>query len=78
MDSLYQIVNGLVGNVDWGESLSVAANEFPGLNTTSRREILRNQTIQGEGMDTLSVQFKGRINELEDGNTKELVGSSLG
>ena len=29
-------------------------------------------------MDTLSVQVKGRINELEEGNTKELVGSSLG
>ena len=33
MDSLYQTVNGLVGNVDWGESLTVIACEFPGLNT---------------------------------------------
>ena len=33
MDSLYQTVNGLVGNVDWGESLTVAACEVPGLNT---------------------------------------------
>ena len=33
-DSLYQTVNGLVGNVDWGESLAVAACEFPGLNTS--------------------------------------------
>ena len=33
MDSLYQTVNGLVGNVDWGESLVVVACEFPGLNT---------------------------------------------
>ena len=32
MDSLYQTVNGLVGNVDWGESLTVAACEFRGLN----------------------------------------------
>ena len=34
MDSLYQTVNGLVGNVDWGESLSVVACEFLGLNKT--------------------------------------------
>ena len=33
MDSLYQIVNGLVGNIDWGESLTVVACEFPGPNT---------------------------------------------
>ena len=32
-ESLYQIVNGLVGNVDWGESLTIAACEFQGLNT---------------------------------------------
>ena len=32
MDSLYQTVNGLVGNVDWGESLTVAPYEFTGLN----------------------------------------------
>ena len=31
-DSLYQAINGLVGNVDWGQSLSVVACEFPGLN----------------------------------------------
>ena len=33
MDSLYQTVNGLVGNVDWGESLTIFACEFPGLNS---------------------------------------------
>ena len=37
MDSLYQIVNGLVGNVDWGESLTVAACDFPGLNSFGAR-----------------------------------------
>ena len=31
-DSLYQKVNGLVGNIDWGESLTVAAYDFRGLN----------------------------------------------
>ena len=31
-DSLYQTINGLVGNVVWGESLTVAAWEFLGLN----------------------------------------------
>ena len=34
-DSLYQTVNGLVGNVDWGESLTVVACDFLGLNTCS-------------------------------------------
>ena len=34
MDSLYQTINGLVGNIDWGESLTVAACGFPGLNTS--------------------------------------------
>ena len=37
MDSLYQTVSGLVGNADWGESLTVAACEFPGLNRMIRR-----------------------------------------
>ena len=37
MDSLYQKVNGLVGNVDWGESLTVATCEFPGLNSFGTR-----------------------------------------
>ena len=32
-DSLYQTFNGLVGNIDWGESLIVVACEFPGPNT---------------------------------------------
>ena len=32
MDSLFQTVNGIVGNVDWGESLTVVACKFPGLN----------------------------------------------
>ena len=31
-DSLHQTVNGLVGNVDRGESLTVDACDFPGLN----------------------------------------------
>ena len=31
-DSLYQKVNRIVGNVDWGESLTVVAYEFPGTN----------------------------------------------
>ena len=35
MDSLHQIVNGLVGNVDWGESFTVVVCEFPGPNTSS-------------------------------------------
>ena len=37
MDSLYQTVNGIVGNVDWGESLTIAAYEFPGLNSFGAR-----------------------------------------
>ena len=37
MDSLYQTVNGLVGNVDWVESLTIAACEFPGLNSFGAR-----------------------------------------
>ena len=36
-DSLHQTFNGLVGNVDWGESLTVVACEFWGIN---RREII--------------------------------------
>ena len=36
-DSLHQTVNGLVGNVDWGESLTVAACEFLGLNSFGAR-----------------------------------------
>ena len=49
-DSLYQTVNGLVGNVDWGESLPVVAYEFPGPNTPykegARYETLRVTAIQ--------------------------------
>ena len=37
MDSLYQTVNGLVQNVDWGESLTVVAYKFRGLNNLSAR-----------------------------------------
>ena len=37
MDSLYQTVNELVGNIDWGESLTLAACEFPGLNSFGAR-----------------------------------------
>ena len=36
-DSLYQTVNGLVGNVDWGESLTIAACKFQGLNSFGTR-----------------------------------------
>ena len=36
-DSPYQTVNGLVGNVEWGESLSVVSCEFPGLNSSGAR-----------------------------------------
>ena len=35
--SLYRTVNELVGNVDWGESLTVVAYEFPGLNSFGAR-----------------------------------------
>ena len=38
-DSLYQTINELVGNVDCGESLTVVAYEFLGLNT--RMTLLR-------------------------------------
>ena len=37
MDSLHQTVNGIVGNVDWGKSLTVAACEFLGLNSFGAR-----------------------------------------
>ena len=37
MDSLYQTVNGLVGNMDWGESLTVVACEFLGPNRIGAR-----------------------------------------
>ena len=37
MDSLYKTINGIVGNVDWGESLNVAACEFPGINSFGAR-----------------------------------------
>ena len=37
MDSLYQIVNGLVENVDWGESLSIVTCDFLGLNSSGTR-----------------------------------------
>ena len=36
-DSLHQTVNGLVGNVDWGESFTVVACEFPSLNRVGAR-----------------------------------------
>ena len=36
-DSLHQTINGLVGNVDWGESLAFVACEFPGLNSSGAR-----------------------------------------
>ena len=36
-DSLYQTVNGIVGNIDWGESLSIVSCEFPGLNSSGAR-----------------------------------------
>ena len=37
MDSPYQILNGLFGNVDWGESLTIVACEFQGLNSFGTR-----------------------------------------
>ena len=37
MDSPYQTVRGLVGNIDWGESLTVVACKFPGLNSSRAR-----------------------------------------
>ena len=36
MDSLFQTVNRLVGNVDWGESHTVAACKFLGINRLQR------------------------------------------
>ena len=47
-DSLYQIVNGLVGNVDWGESLTVAACEFLGLNSFGARRRAANAWLVEE------------------------------
>ena len=47
-DSVYQIVNGLVGNVDWGESLSVVAYEFLGLNGSSARRRAANEWLAVE------------------------------
>ena len=37
MDSLHQKFNGLIGNVDWGESLTVSACDFPGPNSFGAR-----------------------------------------
>ena len=37
MDSLYQTISGVVGNVDWGESLTIATWGFPGLNRFGAR-----------------------------------------
>ena len=37
MDSLYQTVNGLVGNIDWGESFTIFAYEFPSPNRIGAR-----------------------------------------
>ena len=36
-DSLYQTVNGLVGNINWGESLTIASYEFRGPNSFGAR-----------------------------------------
>ena len=36
-DSLFQTVNRIVGNVDWGESLTVVSCEFLGLNSFGAR-----------------------------------------
>ena len=36
-NALFQTVNGIVGNVDWGESLTVVACEFPGPNSFGAR-----------------------------------------
>ena len=43
MDSLFQTVNGLVGNVDWGESLTAATCDFPGLNSFGARRRASNK-----------------------------------
>ena len=42
MDSLYQTVNGLVGNIDWGESLTVVSYEFLGLDIFGTRRMAAN------------------------------------
>ena len=47
-DSLFQTVNELVGNVDWGESLTVAACEFPGLNSFGDRRRAASAWLAGE------------------------------
>ena len=49
MDSLYQTVNGLVGNVDWGESLTVVSCEFPGLNSFGARRRAASNAGRGIG-----------------------------
>ena len=36
-NSLYQTVNGLVENVEWGESLTIVACDFRGLNSFGAR-----------------------------------------
>ena len=47
-DSLYQTVNGLVGNVDWGESLTIVAYKFWGLNGSGARRRAANVWLAGE------------------------------
>ena len=55
-DSLFQTFNELVGNVDWGESLTVAACEFRGHDTS----IIRSQDLdlKPRGIFYQGLQFR--------------------
>ena len=63
-DSLYQTVSGLVGNTDWGESLTVAACEVPGLNTSMAeppRSEGRRVTRKEQGLKGRTGNFKPEL-----------------
>ena len=67
-DSLYQTVNGLVGNVYWGESFVVVACDFPGLNRTSIASAAPSSAIFGVEKHyqtnfilPVGNQFQGRV-----------------
>ena len=47
-DSLYQTVNGLVGNVDWGDSFTVGTYEFLGPNRIGARRRAANVWLAEE------------------------------
>ena len=83
IDSLYQIVNGLVGNVDWGESLTVAACDFPGLKIFGEKEntiqllkkklkIPATQLIQASKLTVLEREKELLSQELNDSKAKLL------